>query len=67
MNVYNFTVPAKGGKTADLAQYTGKVTVIVNVASKCGLAPQYDGLQKLYETYSDKGLMILGFPCNQFA
>lgn len=43
------------------------MTIIVNVASKCGLTPQYDGLQKLFETYEKDGLMILGFPCNQFA
>ncbi len=67
MNVYDFVVPAKGNKTEDLSKYKGKVTIIVNVASKCGLTPQYDGLQKLYDTYKDQGLTILGFPCNQFA
>ena len=67
MNVYDFSVAGKGGKTVDLWEYRGKVLVIVNVASKCGLTPQYEALQKLYETYADQGLVILGFPCNQFA
>jgi len=47
--------------------YEGKVVLIVNTASKCGFTPQYEGLEKLYNTYKDKGLVILGFPCNQFA
>jgi len=49
-----------------LAEYVGKVLLIVNVASKCGLTPQYDGLEKLYSDYKDKGLVVLGVPCNQF-
>ncbi len=67
MNTYDFTVLAKGGTEVSLSQYKWKVTIIVNVASKCGLTPQYEGLEKLYETYEKDGLMILGFPCNQFA
>jgi glutathione peroxidase len=54
------------GKETTLAEYAGKVLLIVNVASKCGLTPQYDGLQKLYAQYRDKGLMIVGFPANEF-
>jgi len=48
-------------------QYKGKVVIVVNTASKCGFTPQYEGLEQLYETYKDDGLVILGFPCNQFA
>ena len=55
-----------GGEEA-LSIYAGKVVLVVNVASKCGLTPQYEGLEKLYRDYGDKGLVILGFPCNQFA
>jgi glutathione peroxidase len=54
------------GKEVDLAQYKGKVVLMVNVASKCGLTPQYEGLEALYEKYKDKGVVVLGFPCNQF-
>ena len=54
------------GKDQDLAQYKGKVILMVNVASKCGFTPQYAGLQALHERYAGRGLVILGFPCNQF-
>ena len=54
------------GKEQDLAQYKGKVVLLVNVASKCGLTPQYEGLEKLYEQKKDKGFVILGFPANNF-
>lgn len=54
------------GKPVDLSQYQGKVVLIVNVASKCGYTPQYEGLQQLSTKYKDKGLVVLGFPCNQF-
>ena len=54
------------GKDVDLGDYKGKVVLIVNVASECGLTPQYEGLEALYEKYSDKGLVVLGFPANQF-
>lgn len=59
-------VKSLDGKPVDLTQYRGKVLLIVNVASKCGLTPQYEGLQQLHDKYKDKGLVVLGFPCNQF-
>ena len=62
----NFTVKNISGKEVALKDYLGKVVVVVNVASKCGYTPQYEPLQKLHEQYKDKGLAILGFPCNQF-
>ncbi|MFZ4636273.1 MAG: glutathione peroxidase [Pirellulales bacterium] len=54
------------GAVVDLASYKGKVVLIVNVASRCGATPQYAGLQKLYDTYKDKGLVVIGFPANDF-
>ena len=54
------------GTAVDLAKYKGKVVLVVNVASRCGYTPQYTGLQKLYETYKDKGIVVLGFPANEF-
>ena len=62
----DFVVKDIDGKDADLSQYKGKVVLIVNVASKCGYTPQYKGLEKLYKDYKDKGLIILGFPANNF-
>ena len=55
------------GETVNLADFAGKPVLIVNTASKCGLTPQYEGLQKLHEEFADKGLVVLGFPCDQFA
>src|SRR6185437_252816 len=66
MGVYDFKVPALSGGTIDLSAYKGKKLLIVNVASKCGFTPQYEGLQRLYDTYRDRGFDVLGFPCNQF-
>lgn len=66
MGFYDYNVKDIDGNETNLDAYKGKVVLIVNVASKCGFTPQYEGLQKLYEKYQDKGLVILGFPCNQF-
>jgi glutathione peroxidase len=65
-SIYDFTAKSLDGKDVKLADYKGKALLIVNTASKCGFTPQYEGLEKLYEAYKDKGLTILGFPCNQF-
>ncbi len=62
----SFTMKTLDGKAVDLKKYEGKVVLIVNVASKCGLTPQYKELQAIYEKYKDSGLVVLGFPCNQF-
>ncbi len=62
----NFKVQTLEGKDVDLAQYQGKVVLVVNVASKCGLTPQYKALEALYQKYNSQGFVILGFPCNQF-
>ncbi|KAJ3001810.1 glutathione peroxidase gpx1 [Thoreauomyces humboldtii] len=63
---YEIAVKDKRGNAYDLAQLKGKTVIIVNVASKCGFTPQYKGLETLYQSYKDQGLVILGFPCNQF-
>jgi glutathione peroxidase len=63
---FDFTVNDIKGKPVDLAQYKGKVLLIVNTASQCGFTPQYKGLQELHERYKDRGLVVLGFPCDQF-
>jgi glutathione peroxidase len=65
-NVYEFSALAVDGHEVPLAQYKGKVMVIVNTASKCGFTPQYAGLETLYQQYKDHGVVVLGFPCNQF-
>ena len=65
-SVYEFKVKNIEGKDVDLSEYKGKVLLIVNVASKCGATPQYDPLQALYKKYEDKGLVVLGFPANNF-
>ena len=64
--ITDLTVQGADGAPVDLSTYAGKVLLIVNVASKCGLTPQYEGLEALYRQYKDRGLVVLGFPCNQF-
>jgi glutathione peroxidase len=64
--VYDFTVKKTNGDTQSLRDFEGKPMLIVNTASKCGLTPQFKGLQELYDQYQEKGLEILGFPCGQF-
>jgi len=66
MSIYEHPVAALDGGAADLHDYAGKAALVVNVASKCGLTPQYAALEKLHEDYADKGFTVLGFPCNQF-
>ena len=63
---YHFKAKSLQGKEISMKEYAGKVVLVVNTASKCGFTPQYEGLEKLYSQYKDKGLVILGFPCNQF-
>jgi glutathione peroxidase len=65
-SIYDFTTTSLQNKPINFADFAGKVILIVNTASKCGFTPQYSGLQKLHETYKDQGLVIIGFPCNQF-
>lgn len=64
--IYDFDVKALSGEVRSFSDYEGKVLLVVNTASKCGFTPQYEALQTLYEKYRDQGLVILGFPCNQF-
>ncbi len=66
MSIYDFEAKTIQGETIKLSEYKNKVIIIVNTASKCGLTPQYKGLEELYQKYKDKGLIVLGFPCNQF-
>ena len=65
--IYDFKTKSNRGAEVDFAQFEGKVLMVVNTASKCGFTPQYDGLEALYQKYKDQGLVIVGFPCDQFA
>lgn len=65
--IYDFKAVASNGKEIDFKEFEGKVLLIINTASKCGFTPQFDGLEKLNEKYRDRGLVCIGFPCNQFA
>ncbi|HEY4331969.1 MAG TPA: glutathione peroxidase [Ilumatobacteraceae bacterium] len=65
--LYDFSAKAINGEEKPLSAYDGKVVLVVNTASKCGFTPQYKGLEALYEKYGDRGLVVLGFPCDQFA
>ena len=64
--IYNFALKSIDGKEVNLSQYRGKALLLVNVASQCGYTPQYEGLQKIYSKYKDRGLVVLGFPANNF-
>ena len=66
MAIYDIPINTLGGDAASLSEHKGKALLIVNVASKCGLTPQYTGLEELHEKYGDRGFAVLGFPCNQF-
>lgn len=63
---YEFSANTSGGQPIPMAQFKGKVILVVNTATQCGLTPQFEGLEKLYQDHKDKGLVVLGFPCNQF-
>ena len=65
-NIYDFKADSLAGAPVDMAQYRGKVLLIVNTASECGFTPQYKGLELVYQQFKDKGVEVLGFPCNQF-
>ena len=67
MNFYDYSAIAMNGKEIKMDSYAGKVVIVVNTASKCGFTPQFAQLEELYREYKDRGLVILGFPCNQFA
>jgi len=66
MNLYDIPLNTISGEPGSLAPYAGKTVLAVNVASKCGLTPQYEGLENLQKTYEDRGFTVVGFPCNQF-
>jgi glutathione peroxidase len=66
MTIFDVDIDALAGGSAELDRYRGQVVLVVNVASHCGMTPQYTGLQSLYDTYAGRGLVVLGVPCNQF-
>ena len=66
MSLFDVPIKTLDGRETTLAEHQGKVILAVNVASKCGLTPQYTGLEQLHETYAERGFTVLGFPCNQF-
>ena len=66
MALYDIPIHTLQGADSKLGDYSGKTLLLVNVASKCGLTPQYEGLERLQETYADRGFSVIGFPCNQF-
>jgi len=66
MSIYDVAINALDGRPADLHDYDGKAVLVVNVASRCGLTPQYTGLEQIHEQYADRGFTVLGVPCNQF-
>ena len=66
VDIYNIDVKDSANSDISMSEFTGKTLLIVNVASKCGLTPQYEGLQKIYDDYKDRNFVVLGFPCNQF-
>jgi len=67
MTIYDIPIHTLDGEASSLAPYEGKTVLVVNVASKCGLTPQYEGLEQLQKTYEPRGFSVVGFPCNQFA
>ena len=67
MNIYDFTVLNTKKEPVSMAEYKGKVLLVVNTATGCGFTPQYEGLESLYKKYKDQGFVVLDFPCNQFA
>lgn len=66
MNLYDFSATRISGDSLELSEYRNKLVIVVNTASKCGFTSQYEGLEQLYQKYKEDGLVILGFPCNQF-